>query len=76
VLDYGAIVKIFEAKSTSTLNAKHSAMLMKLIKEFRNPEGYLVSFAKEGPAIAKNIKSIPWTSIKDVAMAPSSCRRS
>jgi len=76
VLDYGTTVKMLEVKCTSTLSAKHAAILMKLIKEFKKSEGYLISFAKENPSITKNIKSIPWTSIKDAVMALPSCRRS
>ena len=68
VLDYGVAVKMFEVKCTSTPNEKHFASLAKLAKGFRNAAGYLVSFVKERTTISKNIESIAWISVKDVAV--------
>lgn len=67
VLDYGAAVKMFEVKCVSTPNEKHFAALKKMVKEFRNSHGYLVSFAKERMSAAKNIELIPWGLVKNVA---------
>lgn len=65
VLDYGVSLKMFEVKCVSTPSEKHFAQLSKLIKEFRNAAGYLVSFAGERAIVARNIESIPWNSVKD-----------
>ncbi|MCX5686852.1 MAG: ATP-binding protein [Candidatus Omnitrophica bacterium] len=67
VLDYGVAIKMFEVKCLSTPNEKHFASLKKAVKEVRNSYGYLVSFAKERMPAAKNIESIPWSFVKDVA---------
>lgn len=66
-LDYGVAIKMFEVKCTSSPSEKHLAALEKMVKEFRNSCGYLVSFAKERMPAAKSIELIPWNIIKDIA---------
>lgn len=67
VLDYGVAIKMFEVKCISTPNEKHLANLKKAVREVRNSYGYLVSFVKEKTPIMKNIESVPWSLIKDIA---------
>ena len=61
ILDYGISTKLIEAKLTATPREEHFSVIKKIIPQFKEAHGYLISFSNEKVTIAKGIEMLPWS---------------
>lgn len=66
ILDFGTYIKLIEIKTTATALDKHLSSLKKIIRSFKNAQGYLVNFSDHREMVAKDITVVPWMHIIDI----------
>ncbi len=66
VLDYGVSLKLIEVKLTVTPREEHFSVMKRVVKEFKNAQGWLVSFSSEKVLIAQGLTLLPFRELMTI----------